>query len=338
MPSPKPQTSILKVAICVILYFQTLKSLVYKQRFRNWHWHSVSSSSIFPFQVKSSVRTWIGCYFAAPLLSVSPSSLGTAGRRLSVSWTLGKPRAAGSTGESSRVSDPATETQATSTLAAHPPLLPLLAPVSHIMSCHIIGKFIKIKVRYRMEFNWSTCFSHQSNWEDNSILGLLQGTAVRHFDILFESPLLYICKPKLYLELFFASSPLAHGTTRPMWIGQWKLAPKTGSLYSASTSRAVATEEVISIPCILNFSKCQPCIYSMLAAYTCNDNQPFVVNDVGYGYAAASLSGQGERDTCCSCYELQFTSGSVNGKKMIVQVTNTGADLGVCWSNTKLIL
>jgi hypothetical protein len=63
-------------------------------------------------------------------------------------------------------------------------------------------------------------------------------------------------------------------------------------------------------------------------AYTCNDNQPFVINDVGYGFAAAHLSGQGERDWCCGCYELQFTSGPISGKKMIVQVTNTGGDLG----------
>jgi len=31
---------------------------------------------------------------------------------------------------------------------------------------------------------------------------------------------------------------------------------------------------------------------------------------------------------CCGCYELTFTSGPVSGKKMVVQVTNTGSDLG----------
>ncbi len=31
---------------------------------------------------------------------------------------------------------------------------------------------------------------------------------------------------------------------------------------------------------------------------------------------------------CCACYELTFTSGPVKGKKMIVQATNTGGDLG----------
>lgn len=66
------------------------------------------------------------------------------------------------------------------------------------------------------------------------------------------------------------------------------------------------------------------------AAYTCNDNIPWAVNDnLAYGFAAASISGKSEGDWCCACYELTFNSGPVSGKKMVVQVTNTGGDLGV---------
>jgi len=64
-------------------------------------------------------------------------------------------------------------------------------------------------------------------------------------------------------------------------------------------------------------------------AYTCNNNQPFIGdNDVSYGWVAAHITGQSEWSWCCACYELTFTSGPVNGKRMIVQVSNTGGDLG----------
>ncbi|KAI9265548.1 endo-beta-D-1,4-glucanase [Helicostylum pulchrum] len=63
--------------------------------------------------------------------------------------------------------------------------------------------------------------------------------------------------------------------------------------------------------------------------YMCNNNQPWAVNDgLAYGFAAASIAGSSESGWCCGCYELTFTSGPVNGKKMVVQVTNTGGDLG----------
>jgi Glycosyl hydrolase family 45./Cellulose or protein binding domain. len=64
--------------------------------------------------------------------------------------------------------------------------------------------------------------------------------------------------------------------------------------------------------------------------YMCNDNQPWAINEkLAYGFAAASLSGQGsQKDWCCSCQRLEFTSGPVKGKQMVVQVTNTGGDLG----------
>ncbi|EIE78620.1 hypothetical protein RO3G_03324 [Rhizopus delemar RA 99-880] len=64
-------------------------------------------------------------------------------------------------------------------------------------------------------------------------------------------------------------------------------------------------------------------------SYMCNDNQPWAVNDnLAYGFAAAAISGGGESRWCCSCFELTFTSTSVAGKKMVIQVTNTGGDLG----------
>jgi hypothetical protein len=60
-------------------------------------------------------------------------------------------------------------------------------------------------------------------------------------------------------------------------------------------------------------------------AFACDEQSPFVVSkNVSYGFAAARLKGQNESDWCCKCYELMFA----NGKVMIVQVTNTGGDLG----------
>ncbi|MCP3140206.1 hypothetical protein [Pyxidicoccus xibeiensis] len=65
------------------------------------------------------------------------------------------------------------------------------------------------------------------------------------------------------------------------------------------------------------------------AAFTCNNNQPWAVDaKLSYGFAAAFVSGGSEATWSCACYELTFTSGPVNGKKMVVQVVNTGGDLG----------
>jgi len=64
-------------------------------------------------------------------------------------------------------------------------------------------------------------------------------------------------------------------------------------------------------------------------SYMCKAQQPWAVNDnLAYGFAAAKLVGKGENDWCCACYELTFTNGAASGKKMIVQATNTGNDLG----------
>ncbi|KAI6216999.1 Cellulase [Aphelenchoides besseyi] len=64
-------------------------------------------------------------------------------------------------------------------------------------------------------------------------------------------------------------------------------------------------------------------------AYTCSSQQPWAVNDTtSYGFAAANIAGSNEAGWCCACYKLTFTSGPVSGKNMVVQVTNTGGDLG----------
>ncbi|KAF3942437.1 Endoglucanase-5 [Dactylella cylindrospora] len=64
-------------------------------------------------------------------------------------------------------------------------------------------------------------------------------------------------------------------------------------------------------------------------AFMCTNNQPFVIsNDVAYGFAAVAIAGRTEQQWCCSCYELTLTSGPAAGKKLVVQATNTGGDLG----------
>lgn len=65
------------------------------------------------------------------------------------------------------------------------------------------------------------------------------------------------------------------------------------------------------------------------SAFTCADNQPWAVsNSLAYGFAAANIAGSSESSWCCQCYQLTFTSGPATGKVMVVQVTNTGGDLG----------
>jgi hypothetical protein len=67
-----------------------------------------------------------------------------------------------------------------------------------------------------------------------------------------------------------------------------------------------------------------------VAAYVCNNQQPFVGSDGNaYGWVAANINGGAEQQTCCSCYKLTFTSGPVAGQFMYVQVSNTGSDLNV---------
>ncbi|OAL02976.1 hypothetical protein IQ06DRAFT_345951 [Phaeosphaeriaceae sp. SRC1lsM3a] len=64
-------------------------------------------------------------------------------------------------------------------------------------------------------------------------------------------------------------------------------------------------------------------------SYGCSDLSPWAASaDLAYGFAGVNLAASNESAWCCSCYALTFTSGPVNGKKMIVQVTTTGNDLG----------
>jgi hypothetical protein len=65
------------------------------------------------------------------------------------------------------------------------------------------------------------------------------------------------------------------------------------------------------------------------AAYTCSDQQPWAVNDTfSYGFAGVFITGQPvEEGWCCACYQLNFTSGPVKGKSMIVQASNSAFDV-----------
>ncbi|GMG27146.1 unnamed protein product [Ambrosiozyma monospora] len=60
-------------------------------------------------------------------------------------------------------------------------------------------------------------------------------------------------------------------------------------------------------------------------AYMCADQVPWAINDnLAYGFAAASVIGASEDTLACACFKLTFTSTSIKGKQMIVQITNTG--------------
>lgn len=59
-------------------------------------------------------------------------------------------------------------------------------------------------------------------------------------------------------------------------------------------------------------------------AFMCSSQSPWAVNAThSYGWAAVNIAGGNEQSWCCACYELTFTSGPVQGKKMIVQASNT---------------
>ncbi|KAK6544007.1 hypothetical protein TWF694_000721 [Orbilia ellipsospora] len=62
-------------------------------------------------------------------------------------------------------------------------------------------------------------------------------------------------------------------------------------------------------------------------SYVCNNQQPWAVNDTfSYGFVSAYIVGATEYDWCCSCYEISFLNGGIQGKRMIVQASNTGYD------------
>ena len=53
-------------------------------------------------------------------------------------------------------------------------------------------------------------------------------------------------------------------------------------------------------------------------AYTCVEQMPFEENGVLFAFAASN------EPFCCSCYELTLTTTALQGRKLIVQVTNRG--------------
>ena len=55
--------------------------------------------------------------------------------------------------------------------------------------------------------------------------------------------------------------------------------------------------------------------------FSCSNQQPFTIGNTLYGFAASNVE-------CCTCYELLFKDTALAGKKMIIQVTNKGGDLG----------
>lgn len=65
------------------------------------------------------------------------------------------------------------------------------------------------------------------------------------------------------------------------------------------------------------------------ASYACSDQMAWFPDsrnkNFAYGFAAAHL-GVDEKRTCCTCLQLSFKE-ALAGKRMIVQVTNTGGDL-----------
>nr|AFN89565.1 cellulase 45A [Anoplophora chinensis] len=63
-------------------------------------------------------------------------------------------------------------------------------------------------------------------------------------------------------------------------------------------------------------------------AYMCSNQQPKAVNETfALGFVAASFTGGADTNYCCACVRLTFQS-PIQGKQMVVQVTNTGGDLG----------
>nr|AAU44973.1 cellulase I [Apriona germarii] len=63
-------------------------------------------------------------------------------------------------------------------------------------------------------------------------------------------------------------------------------------------------------------------------SYMCSNQQPKSVNSTfALGFVAASFTGGADTNYCCACIKLTFQD-ALQGKTMVVQVTNTGGDLG----------
>ncbi|GME70687.1 unnamed protein product [Ambrosiozyma monospora] len=60
--------------------------------------------------------------------------------------------------------------------------------------------------------------------------------------------------------------------------------------------------------------------------FSCSDQHAFSVSDdLAYGFAAGKLSEMTNEEMACTCFKLTFTSSAVQGKEMVVQITNTGS-------------
>ncbi|KAI1079075.1 cellulase-like protein [Whalleya microplaca] len=105
--------------------------------------------------------------------------------------------------------------------------------------------------------------------------------------------------------------------------------PSCGWTEKTNSGDVVGTCDASDNPLNDNGATASGCDNGGGGAFMCSNQSPWAVNEThSYGWAAVRVSGQDETTWCCACYELTFTSGAVSGKKMIVQASNTGGDLG----------
>ncbi len=130
------------------------------------------------------------------------------------------------------------------------------------------------------------------------------------------------------LPYFLQASALASGTgtTTRYWDCCKPSCAWPGKTALLAGSNPVTTCDISDNP-LTDYNAASGC--SGGSAYMCSNESPWAVSDdLAYGYAAVNIAGGSEDSWCCACYELTFTSGAVAGKKMVVQATNTGGDLG----------
>jgi len=128
------------------------------------------------------------------------------------------------------------------------------------------------------------------------------------------------------LPVFLQVNAQSTGTTTRYWDCCKASCGWTGKITLASGSNPVGSCDAQD-KLLTNYDAVSGCNGG--DAYMCSDQTPWAVSEtLAYGYAATTIAGGTESTWCCSCYELTFTSGAVNGKKMVVQATNTGSDLG----------
>lgn len=63
-------------------------------------------------------------------------------------------------------------------------------------------------------------------------------------------------------------------------------------------------------------------------AYGCANQSPWAVNDtLSYGFSGTFIMEHASDYWCCACYELNFTSSPLDGKRMIVQANNAAFEV-----------